>query len=117
MVLNKQRLDGFVSADASYKGGWLKTPPIIFLGNKLMVNIDTESTGFASIELQSSTGVPIKGFKHKDCDVIYGNYLRKEVSWNGSKDVSPLKGKIIKIHFKMRSAKLYAFQFLKANSI
>ena len=30
----KQRLDGYVSADADEQGGWLKTPPLTFRGNR-----------------------------------------------------------------------------------
>ena len=35
------------------------------------------------------------------------------VTWGGKADVSGLAGRPIRLHFKMRSAKLYAFQFVK----
>src|SRR6185503_1085229 len=35
----QQRLDGFVSADVDDKGGWLQTPPIVFSGKRLRLNI------------------------------------------------------------------------------
>ena len=37
------RLDGFVSADAAYAGGWLRTPPLIFEGRRLELNLDTSA--------------------------------------------------------------------------
>ena len=43
----RQRLDGFVSADADYKGGWLRTPPVVFKGRTLRLNINTGSFGTA----------------------------------------------------------------------
>ena len=45
------------------------------------------------------------------CDEIHGNYIRKTVSWEGSDDLSSLAGKPVRLHFVMRDAKLFAFQF------
>ena len=40
-----------------------------------------------------------------------GNNVAFPVSWKGSQDVSSLAGKDVKLHFKLRNCKLYAFQF------
>src|SRR3989337_3018359 len=37
IICAKQRLDGFVSLDAAYTGGWITTPPIRFEGSRLDV--------------------------------------------------------------------------------
>ena len=34
IYVNESRLDGFISADAPYEGGWLVTPPITFEGEQ-----------------------------------------------------------------------------------
>ncbi len=52
----RQRLDGFVSADADHQGGWLRTPPSSFRGNRLRLNIDTGAMGTAFVELQDADG-------------------------------------------------------------
>lgn len=109
----KQRLDGFVSADADYKGGWLKTPVMTFTGNTLRLNIDTGSMGTAFVELQDADGKPIPGFELADCEEIGGNFIDQRVYWKGKSDLSSLAGKPIRFHLQMKRGKLYAFQFTK----
>jgi hypothetical protein len=109
----RQRLDGFISADANHKGGWLTTPTLIFRGNRLRLNLDTGSMGTAFVELQDADGKLIPGFTLADCEEIGGNYIDQQVYWKGKPDVSSLAGEPIRIHFKLKRAKLYAFQFTK----
>lgn len=107
----KQRLDGFVSADADHQGGWLKTPPLTFHGNQLRLNIDTGSAGTAFVELQDETGKPIPGFSMAECEEIGGNFVDQRLYWKGKSDVSSLAGRPVRVLFKLKRAKLYAFQF------
>ncbi len=37
--------------------------------------------------------------------------VAKVLSWKGKTEVSSLAGKPVRLHFRMRSASLYAFQF------
>lgn len=107
----RQRLDGFVSVDADHRGGSFTTPAITFQGKCLRLNIDTGSMGTAFVELQDAEGHPLPGFALSDCEEIGGNFIDQQVYWKGSADVSSLAGKPIRIHFKLKRAKLYAFQF------
>lgn len=107
----RQRLDGFVSADADHKGGWLETPPLSFRGNRLRLNIDTGAMGTAFIELRDAGDKPIPGFTLADCEEIGGNFIDQSVYWKGKNDVSRLAGLPIRIYFKLKRAKLFAFQF------
>ena len=109
----KQRLDGFVSADAGHKGGWLTTPPLVFKGSKLRLNIDTGAFGTAFVELRDADGKPIPGFALADCEEIGGNFIDQAVYWKGKPDVSALAGESVRVHIKLTRAKLYAFQFTK----
>ncbi len=109
----RQRLDGFVSADADHKGGWLTTPPIVFRGNRLRLNIDTGSMGTAFVELQDADGRPIPGFTVADCEEIGGNFIDQQVHWKSNADVSSLAGKPMRLKVTLKRAKLYAFQFTK----
>jgi len=108
----RQRLDGFVSADADYKGGWLQTPLLKFQGARLRLNIDTGAMGTAYVELRDAEDKPIPGFTLADCEEIGGNFLDQAVYWKGSPDVSALAGRPIRIYIKLKRAKLYAFQFM-----
>ena len=106
------RLDGFVSADAAYSGGTLTTPPIIFQGSCLELNLDTSAGGSARVEIQDASGKPLAGYGSAEADELNGNSVNMRVSWRGSADVSALSGKPVKLHFKLRSCKRYAFQFV-----
>lgn len=57
--------------------------------------------------------MPIKGFTDEDCDLIRGNHVHYIVTWHGKNDVSRFAGKIVRLRFEMRNAKLYAFQFVE----
>ena len=48
-------------------------------------------------------------FGHRD--LIRGNRVHYIVTWHGKDDLSALAGQAIKLHFELRNAKLYAFQF------
>ena len=105
------RLDGFLSADADYEGGTFLTPPIRFAGAQLELNLDAGAGGSAKVELLEESGKPIPGFSFHDGDELTGNAVRKTVKWSGNSDLKKLAGRPVRMRFRMRSAKLYAFQF------
>jgi len=109
--LVRQRLDGFVSADAPYGGGYLVTPPIVFQGTRLELNINVAAMGEARVEIQEPDGKPSPGFELDSCRRILFNDTAYTVRWGDSSDVASLAGKPIRLKIWMRSAKLYAFQF------
>ncbi|HWB55141.1 MAG TPA: LamG domain-containing protein [Tepidisphaeraceae bacterium] len=108
----RQRLDGFVSADTDYHGGWLLTPPIVFSGRRLLLNQNCNATGTIYVELRDANNVPIPGYSLGECEEVAGNDTGWEIRWRDHEaDVSALAGKPVRIYFQMRSAKLYAFEF------
>jgi len=108
-----QRLDGFVSVDAPYTGGWLVTPPLIFRGKELRLNINVAAMGVARVGMEDIQGSPLEGYKLDECDRMMFNDVAQLVTWRGKSDVSPLAGKPVRLRLEMRSAKLYAFQFVE----
>ena len=112
----KQRLDGFVSADAPMEGGSFVTPVIVFQGDRLTLNVNASALGEVKLELRDESGAPIQGFQFADSDPLRQNHLAVMATWNGKSDVSVLAGKRVRIAFQMRAAKLYAFQFVHATS-
>ena len=108
-----QRLDGFVSADSSYdRLGTMRTRPITFEGNRLVLNIDTEATGYAQVGILDETGEPIEGFALDECVYINGDFIETTVEWiKSGEDLSSLSGKVVQLEFRMRGSKLYAMQF------
>ena len=85
----------------------------MFHGNRLRLNIDTGSMGTAFVELQDADGQPIPGFTLADCEEIGGNFIDQRVYWKGNPNVASLAGKPVRIHLKLKRAKLYAFQFMQ----
>ena len=110
----KQRFDGFISADAPYeKYGTIITRPLIFEGNRLVLNIDTDAHGYAVIGLLDESGNPIPGYSIDEGVFINGDFIETEVEWlNKGSDVGELEGKIIRVQIKMRGAKLFSMQFV-----
>ncbi len=107
----RQRLDGFVSADADYQGGWLETPVIQFEGSRLRLNIDTGAMGIGRVEIRDESGKPIPGYTLEECEEIGGNFIDQAVYFDGDSNLTSLAGKRVKLFFKLTRAKLYAFQF------
>ncbi|MBI4026759.1 MAG: hypothetical protein HY360_17380 [Verrucomicrobia bacterium] len=108
----RQRLDGFVSAEANYAGGELLTPPLTFAGNRLCLNADCGGLGEIWVEIQDAAGAPIPGHTMDDAVSIDRNGTSQEVWWKTGPDVALLAGRPVRLRLRMRSAKLYAFQFV-----
>jgi hypothetical protein len=108
----RQRLDGFVSADADLGGGELVTPPLIFTGSRLCLNVDTSALGACRVGLLDAEGSALPGFGPEACDEFQANSTSREVTWQGSGDVCALAGRPVRLQVKLRGAKLYAFQFM-----
>lgn len=109
-----QRLDGFVSADTPYTGGELTSRPLVFAGNRLILNIDTDATGYAQVGLLDEEGSPIEGYAVDDCIYINGDFTDAEVEWlNKGKDLSELAGQTVHLVIRSRGTKLYSLQFVE----
>lgn len=107
------RRDGFTSVRGAYAGGAFTTPPLIFSGKKLVLNVDTSATGLVRVGLLDETGKPLEGFGPAQCDLIHtANEINRPVSWRGNADVSRWAGQPVRLRFELRNADLYAFQFV-----
>jgi len=111
IVLVRQRLDGFVSLDADDRRGSFVTPPLRFVGRRLFLNINCSALGEAFVELQDDAGRPIAGHTFAEADPIDRNLTAAPVTWKGRDDLSDLADRPIRLAFRLRLAKLYAFQF------
>jgi len=133
-----QRLDGFISMDAPYdKEVTVVSKPLVFKGNRLLLNIDTDAAGYAQVGFLDEKGKPIEGFGVDDCIYINGDFIDTEIEWfpnwkefkefegknfkeieefskelKLSKDLSSLAGKTVQVVFRLRGCKLYAMQFV-----
>jgi hypothetical protein len=109
----RQRLDGFVSADGAFEGGEFVTPPLVFSGKRLVLNVNTSAMGTCRVEILDDHGTPLPGYRMSDCDEIGGNFIEKAVTWKGKSDLGPLAGRTVQLRFALRAGKLFAFQFAR----
>ena len=105
------RTDGFVSVNAPYVGGELLTKPLIFEGDKLIVNYATSVAGGLRVEIQDAEGQPIDGYRLSQCVEIFGDEIERVVRWENGSDVGSLAGRAVRLRFVMAAADLYAIQF------
>lgn len=110
-----QRRDGFVSADSPYgQYGEIITRPLRFSGNRLVLNIDTDAHGYATIAILDVDHNPIPGFNHEQSVYINGDHMEIDAEWlKKGKNLGGLAGQVVRLHFKMKGSRLYSFQFLE----
>ncbi|MGI9428398.1 MAG: hypothetical protein ACR2NM_07065, partial [Bythopirellula sp.] len=109
-----QRMDGFVSADTPYTGGSLTTRPLVFAGNRLVLNLDTDAAGYAQVGFLDEQGQTIEGFGVDDCIYLNGDFIDAEVEWlQAGKNVSQLAGRHVQVVVRSRGTKLYSMQFVE----
>ena len=105
------RIDGFVSLQAPLSGGEFTSKPIVFSGNKLVINFATSAAGSIHLEIQNPAGKPFESFRLSDCPEIFGDSLERVVAWKGGSDVSKLAGQPVRLRVVAKDADLYSFQF------
>ena len=105
------RLDGFVSAHASAKGGELLTKPIVFSGRRLSLNFATSAAGSVRVAIEHPNGKSIDGFSLADCPSHFGDTLDRTVVWNTQQQPGQIAGTPVRLRFVLQDADLYSFRF------
>lgn len=110
--LAKLRLDGFICLEAKDKPGTIVTKPFKLEGDTLQVNVDASGGRFYA-EVLDEDGKPAPGFTAKEAK-LYDDVdeLRLKAQWKNNKDLSELRGRLIRLKFYLRNVKLYSFSFL-----
>ena len=107
------RLDGFVSVAAPQAGGEVVTPPLVFEGGNLALNLETSGAGGVQVEIQDAAGHALPAYTLDDCPAIRGDTVQHVVRWTGvGGDVRPLARQPVRLRFVLRDADLYSFQFV-----
>lgn len=108
------RLDGFMSVNAPYGGGEMRTHPFKFTGDELELNYETSAAGEMRVEIQNAAGKPIPGYSLRDAVDVFGNKIAGRARWKHGASVSKLAGKPVRLRFVMRDADLFSLRFVKA---
>tara|TARA_B100000700_G_scaffold77941_1_gene87502 strand:+ start:3044 stop:4597 length:1554 start_codon:yes stop_codon:yes gene_type:complete len=106
------RQDGFVSVNATLKGGQLTTRPLTFEGSELELNLSTSAIGYVKVECLTAAGEVIDSFGIEQADETFGDSSSRKVSWNGNPGLKQLAGKPIRLRFTLSDADLYSFKFV-----
>ena len=105
------RVDGFVSVRAGERGGELVTKPLIFSGDRLVLNFTTAVAGSIGVELQDAQGVSIAGYTLDDCEELTGDDINRVVRWKEGTWLRPLAGEPVRLRFVLKDADLYSLRF------
>ena len=105
------RLDGYSSIRATDEGGEFETRPLVFSGNRLLLNFSTSAAGGIKIAILDAAGKPIPGFGFQDSVESIGNEIERSARWKNGPDTGKLAGEPVRLHFKMKDADLFAIQF------
>ncbi len=105
------RIDGFVSLHASFAGGEILTKPLVFEGDRLVINFSTSAAGGLQVQVEDLDGRPAAGLALSDCPEIYGDAVEHTVTWQQGSDVGALAGRPVRLRLRLRDADLYALGF------
>lgn len=96
-------------------GGWVVTREFILDGSDIEIDANISEGGSIRVEIVDGMGGKRRdgrtydGFSLEACEPLTGDSHRHVLKWNGSSDVSALKGKAVYLRFHVVSAKLYSF--------
>jgi hypothetical protein len=112
--LAKLRLDGFFCLQAKDDWGQVTTKPFRLESDTLEVNIDASDGQFLVEVLAENHRPYVEGEAQYDWDNnrIYEavDELRLRPRWRGDQNLEALQGRVVRLRFHLRNAKLYAFQ-------
>ncbi len=103
--------EGRLSALEAAETARFTTLPLIFEGKNLVLNVQTKRAGHVLVEVVDSTGYPLPGRSFDEADPIIGDYFDRVVTWKGEADLRKHPGQSIMLRFRLREAKLFAFEF------
>lgn len=107
--------DRFLAQVGDIDGGWLLTREFILDGSSIEVNANIAKIGILTAEILEGCGkcdrtmTPIPGFTAGECDGIKGDTLSSKLTWNGSSDISSLRGRSVYIRFYVKFGRFYTF--------
>jgi hypothetical protein len=105
------RTDGFVSIHGDYAGGEMISRALRFSGEELVLNYSTSAAGSIQIEVREAGGKTIPGFSLSECIPMIGDEIEGIVRWSHGASIGELKGKLVRLRFRVQDADLFSMQF------
>ena len=119
-TLRRERFAGYV---AHPEDGMILTQPVRVTGDQLLVNVTgvssdpavdvfDEAAGDVAVDVLDEQGDPLAGFSGDDpVREPVTDQLRQLLRWKNAPSLAFLKGRVVRLRFHLRQAKLYSFQF------
>jgi hypothetical protein len=107
--LVKIKRDRYVARQSGVTPGILTTPPMALPEGSLAVNADVAAGGEVRVQASDESNQPIPGMSFSDCQPVTGDSLATAVQWTSGKSIGDLRGKNVRLEFKITNASLYAF--------
>ena len=104
------RKDGFASMDCAVRGT-LITKPIVFDGQELLVNFNTQPGGEIRVAILDEQGQPIGQYDLGGCTTLTGDKVAHRVEWQPGWNLASFKGKPMRLLFELKKAQLWSFRF------
>jgi hypothetical protein len=98
--------DRYVAWEAGAGEATLRTRPVTLDAAAMTVNADA-SRGALGVQIEELGGTPIAGFAFADSQPVRGDALAAPLRWR--RPLSQLRGKPVRIAFRLRDARLFAF--------
>ncbi|MFO1092445.1 MAG: hypothetical protein U0992_03900 [Planctomycetaceae bacterium] len=106
----KLPLDRFVSLTAGEVRGSLMTVPFALEGDSLQINVDA-ADGEIAVDVLDETMRPLAGFSGAHAAQARNiDELRWKLHWKNETGLASLRGRRVRLQFRMRNADLFAFQ-------
>jgi len=110
--LAKLPLDRFISLAARDQPGVVVTKPFALEGKRLELNVEGKA-GDIQVEILDADRKPVPDFSGEGSPVFKSvDELRFQPKWSRHSDLSFLQSKVVRLRFRFRNAKLYAFQII-----
>ena len=104
-------LDRFVAVVADASGGDFTTPPLLYQGNRITLNVEVREGGAVRVGLLDENNQPVPGRSVDDCIPLTGDGLSTAVQWKAGSDVSSRAAVPTRLTFSLANARLYGFRF------
>lgn len=119
LALATMRRDGYVSLRSGSMPQTVVTRPLVFEGERLLVNADCQSGSIAVEAVDASPrpvvdffGDPaIPGLTLDECIPLEGRGVQQEVHWEDAAALGAWAGRPVRLRFRIQNADLFGFQF------
>ena len=110
-AIGRTRVWRLVSVEPSNDRANLTTKPLRVGGDVLYVNAAVGDGGQVRAELRDGDNRPIPGYALDACEPFRGNAVDHPMRWSAGRDTGSLVGRVVRVHFVLEGARLFAMRF------